>query len=139
MLAPLRYTPSALPRSHTTFLPPAGCEQELAGLLAGRPDVVVHRLAGLFGQFEPDRPPGLFLAYGRSIAGITIRCNVLDLESDDIAASQLAVDGQIEHRQITRSLLDLELGPDRPDVFLPQGRLGPYQLSFVPGYPLESG
>ena len=65
------------------------------GLLTGRPDVVVHRLAGLFRQFEPDRPPGLFLAYGRAIAGITIRRNVLDPESDDIAAPQLAVDGQI--------------------------------------------
>ena len=95
---PLRHTPSVLPRSHTPFLPSAGCEQELAGLLTRRPDVVVHRLAGLFRQFEPDRPPGLFLAYGRAIAGITIRRNVLDPESDDIAASQLAVDGQIEHR-----------------------------------------
>src|SRR5271165_6604827 len=65
---PLRHTPSVLPRSHTPFLPSAGCEQELAGLLTGRPDVVVHRLAGLFRQFEPDRPPGLFLAYGRAIA-----------------------------------------------------------------------
>jgi len=60
-----------------------------------------------------------------------------DLESDDIAASQLAVDGEIEHRQITRSLLDLELGPDCPNVLLPERWLGPYQLSFVPRYPLE--
>jgi hypothetical protein len=36
-----------------------------------------------------------------------------------IAASQLAVDGQIEYREIARSLLDLELGPDRPNVLLP--------------------
>jgi hypothetical protein len=136
---PLRYTPSVLPRSHTPLLPSAGCEHEFAGLLTGRPDVVVHCLTSLFRQFEPDRPPGLFLAYGRSIARITIRRNVFDLESDDIAASQLAVDGQIEHREIARSLLDLELGPDRPDVLLPQGRLGPYQLSLVPGYPLECG
>jgi hypothetical protein len=100
----------------------ASCEQELAGLFAGRPDVVIHRLAGLFRQFEPYRPSGLFLAYGRPIDGIAIRRNVLDLKSDDIAASELAVDGQIEHGQITRSLLDLELGPDRPNVFLPQGQ-----------------
>jgi hypothetical protein len=51
--------------------------------------------------------------------GIAIRSNILDLKSDNIAASQLAVDGQIEHRQIADPLLDLELGPDRPDVLLP--------------------
>jgi hypothetical protein len=101
------------------FLPSAGCEQELAGFLAGRPDVVVHRLAGLFRQFKPDGPPSLFLAHGSPINGIAIRSDVLDFESDDIAASQFAVDGQIEHRQIACSLLDLELGPDRPDMLLP--------------------
>ena len=46
---------------------------------------------------------------------------------------------QIEQGQITRSLVDLELGPDRPDVFLSQRRLGSNQLSFVPGYPPGGG
>src|SRR5579862_6699664 len=95
---------SVLPRGHTSFLPSVSCEQELAGLLSGCPDVTVNRLAGLFGQFEPDRTPGLYLAHGCPIDVIAIRRNVLDLESDDIAASQLAVDGQIEHRQITLAL-----------------------------------
>jgi hypothetical protein len=45
--------------------------------------------------------------------------HVLDLKSDNVATSQFAVDGQIEQRQITDSLLDLKLGPDRPNVFLP--------------------
>jgi hypothetical protein len=79
------------------------------------------------------------LAGGRPIDGIAIRSNVLDLERDDIATSQLAVDGQIEQGQITGSLVDLEFGPDRPDVFLPQWRLGSDQLSFIPGYPFGGG
>jgi hypothetical protein len=66
----------------------------------------------LLSQFKPDGPPGLFLPNGRPIDGIAIRSNVLNLKGDDIATSQLAVDGQIEHGQITRSLVDLELGPD---------------------------
>jgi hypothetical protein len=74
-------------------LPTRACEQELAGFLVIRPDVVVHRLAGLFGQFKPDRSLGLFLAHRRPIDGIAICGNILDSESDDIAASQLAVDG----------------------------------------------
>jgi hypothetical protein len=101
------------------FLLAAGCEQELARLLTSRSDVVVDRLAGLFRQFKPDGPPSLSLTDGCPVGTIAIRSNVLDLESDDIAASQLAVDGQIEQRQIAGSLLDLEFGPDRPDVFLP--------------------
>jgi hypothetical protein len=53
------------------------------------------------------------------IDGISIRSDILDLQSDEIAASQLAVDGKIEYRQITRPLLNLEFGPDSPDMLLP--------------------
>ena len=88
----------------------------------------------MFRQFKPDGSSGLFLPNGRPIDGIPIWRNVLDLEGDDITTPQLAVDGQIEHGQITDSLVDLELGPDRPYVFLPQWWLGSNQLSFVPRY-----
>ena len=73
-----------------------GREQELAGFLAGRLDVIIHRLAGLFRQFKPDRSPGLSLAHGCPIGTIAIWSNVLDLERNDITASQFAIDGQIE-------------------------------------------
>src|SRR5450759_1227688 len=116
---PLRQEPSVLARRHMVLLPAAGCEQEFSGFLGGRPDVVIHRLAGLFRQFKSYGSPILSLAHGCPVGTIAVRSNVLDLDSDDIAASQFAVDGQIEHRQIARSLLYLELGPDRPDVFLP--------------------
>jgi hypothetical protein len=54
---------------------------------------------------------------------ISIWSNVLDLEGDDIAAAQLAVDGHIEQRQIADSFLDLQLGADRPDMLWSQWRL----------------
>src|SRR5664280_1159789 len=101
------------------FLLAAGCEQEHARLLTGRLGVVIHRLAGLFRQFKPDGSSSFSLAHGCPVGTIAIESNVLDLECDDIAASQFAVDSQIKHRQITGSLLDLELGPDSPDMFLP--------------------
>jgi hypothetical protein len=93
----------------------------------------------LLRQFKPDGPPGLSLPNGRPIEGIAIRSNFLDLEADDIATSQLAVDSQIEHGKIPRSLVNQELGPDRPDVFLPQRGLCSNQLPFVPRYPLGGG
>jgi hypothetical protein len=70
---------------------------------------------------------------------VAIRSNILDLQGNDVATAQFAVDGQIEHGQIPRSLVDLEFGPDRPDVFLPQRWLCSDQLPFVPGYPLGGG
>ena len=101
------------------FLYTAGCEQKLTRRLSGRPDVVIYRLAGLFRQFKPNGSPGLSLAHGCPVGTIAIRSNVLDLEGDDITASQFAVDGRIEQRQIAGSLLDLELGPDPPNMLLP--------------------
>jgi hypothetical protein len=59
--------------------------------------------------------------------------DVVDPEGDDITASQLAVDGEIEHRQVSSTSFDLELGPDRPDMLWPQRGLCSNQLAFVPG------
>src|SRR6202030_2963114 len=52
----------------------------------------------------------------------------------DITAAQLAVDGEVEHRQVPGASLDLQLGPDRPDMLWPQrGLCSNNQLAFVPG------
>ena len=65
-------------------------------------EVVIDSLPGLLGQFEPDGLSGLLLAHCRAINDITAGSNILDLQGDDIAAAQLAIDGEIEHRQITQ-------------------------------------
>ena len=75
-------------------------------------------MAGLFRQLKSNGALGLSLAYASPVGAITVRGDVLDLEGNDIAASQFAVDGQIEQRQIADSLLDLELGPDPPNMLL---------------------
>jgi hypothetical protein len=68
---------------------------------------------------------------------VSVRGNVFDLDRNDIAPSQLAIDCEIEHRQIAGSLLDLQLGPNGPDVPCEQRRFRPDQLSFVPGRALR--
>jgi hypothetical protein len=40
------------------------------------------------------------------------KCNIIDFESDNIAAAELAVDRQVEQGQVARFALDLELGAD---------------------------
>jgi len=59
---------------------------------------------------------GFSLADHGAIDGHTMWGDIFNLQADHIAAAQLAVDGQIEHGQISGALLHLKLGPDRPDV-----------------------
>jgi len=72
-------------------------------------------------------------------ARMPIRGNVIDPYGDDVTATQLAVDGEVEQCQIAHLLLDLERGADCPNVFLPQRRSGSDQFPFVPGNPLGGG
>src|SRR6476619_3415846 len=57
-------------------------------------EVVVNGLARLLRQLEADWTPGLSLAHRRTGEGISARGNVFDLHRDDIAASQLAINGE---------------------------------------------
>ena len=91
-------------------------EQELARLLVGSTDVVINRLPGLLGHLEANRLTGLLLPDRGPIEGVSTGGNILDLESDNIATAQFAIDGKIEHGQVSRLSFDLELRPDRPDV-----------------------
>jgi hypothetical protein len=109
----------------------AACKQELAELLSGGLDVVINRLPRLFGQLEPDGMSGFPLTDGGAINGDPMRGHILDLEADDIAASELAVDGKIKHSEIACSALDLQLGPDCPDMLRSQRGLGAEQFALV--------
>jgi hypothetical protein len=104
---PRRDKPCVLPRRHAPCRATATGEQKLARFLAGDPYIVLDHLAGLLRQFEPDGLPGLLLSHLRPINCVPARSDILDFEGDDIAPTQLTVDGQIEHRQVARSLLDL--------------------------------
>jgi len=79
----------------------------------------------LFRQLEPDWLPGFLLPHRRPIDCVSAGRDILHLEGDNIAATELAIDGQIEHRQVARPSLDLQLGPDRPDLLWPERRLCP--------------
>jgi hypothetical protein len=66
----------------------------------------------LLSQLEPYGPAGLLLSYRCPIDGQSTRCDVLDLEGNDVAAPQLAIDGEIEHCEVTCAPADLKLGAD---------------------------
>jgi hypothetical protein len=78
--------------------------------------VLVDRLTRLLGDLEPDRKTGLVLANGRTVYGIAMWRDVLDPEPHHIAATQLAVDREIEERQFPRAPCELQPRPNGPDL-----------------------
>jgi hypothetical protein len=89
-------------------------EQELVRLLIGGSDVIIDRLPGLLRHLKPNRLAGLPLAHRSAIDRVTVRSDLLDPQTDDVASSELTIDGQIEHGQVACTLSHLELGADRP-------------------------
>ena len=105
----------------------------LASLGAVAATVVIDSLARLVCQLELHRPSRLPLANGRASDRVAAGRYVLDLESHHVAATQLAVDGQVEHGEVARSTLDHQASSDRSDVLWSQWGLRPDQLALVPG------
>src|SRR5215469_16003833 len=120
---PFADQPSILPCRNSSVAAATAGKEVLTWLLVGGPDVVVDCLTGLLGHLEPDRLAGLLPAHRGAIDGMSVRRNIFHLQADDVAASQLAIDGQIEHREIACSSLDLQFAPNRPNVFWPKRRL----------------
>jgi len=97
------------------LLGPTLCgKKELSVLPVRHTQVVINRLPGLFGDLEPYRSAGLLLADRRTLNGVSVWGNVLDFESDDIATTQLAIDGEIEQRKVALAVCHLKLSADRP-------------------------
>ena len=79
----------------------AAGEKIITGLLTLACEVNVDRLSGLLGDLELNWPAGLSLPNRGPVDRVAVWRNILDLEADDIASSELAVHGEVEKRQIT--------------------------------------
>jgi hypothetical protein len=95
-------------------------------------EVVIDGLARLLGQLKSNWSPGLSLTHRRSINCVPIGSKVIDPDGDDVAAPQFTADGKIEHRQVTRTPLNLEHGANCPDVLL-AGAVAPINLPLFQG------
>ena len=91
------------------------------------------------GQFELHRLLGLPLHDHRSGHYLTGVRHVPNPQIDEITATQLAVDCQVEHGQIADLVFIMEVDPNSPDVLWLQGWLLADQLAFVPGFPCLIG
>src|SRR6516165_12658188 len=107
--------------------------------LVGCRQILIDRLPGLLGELESYRPTGLSLAHGCPLYCMAVGGDVIDPDGDQVTSSQLAVDGEIEQRQLSHLPLDLKPGSYGPDMPLPQGCSGSDQFAFIPGDPLRGG
>src|SRR5690242_18812279 len=104
---PIRNQAGVLPSRHAASGGVPTREQKFARPFAGGCQIVIDSLSGLLGQFKPNGMTGFLLANRCSIGCIAIRCNILDFQSNNVAAAKLTVDCQIEHRKISCSSLQL--------------------------------
>src|SRR5471030_2780029 len=75
---------------------------------------------------------GLLLSYRCTIRRVSSGSDIPDLDCDDVTATKLAVNRQIKHGKVAKATPDLELRPNRPDMFGSQRWLCPGQLALVP-------
>ena len=99
-------------RCHAAVRTTTACEQELAGSFVSSLQIIIDGLACLFAQFKPDGPSGLLLSNRRAIRGISVCSNVLDFDCDDVTATKLAIDRQIEHGKVASAAFDLKFRSD---------------------------
>jgi hypothetical protein len=88
----------------------------------------------LLGDLKLDRALGLLLHDHRPRHDPSALDDIVDAESHQIAASQLAVYGEVEQREFPGSMIQLQPNPDSPDLFQLQWGLLAEQLTFVPRY-----
>src|ERR1700758_2198005 len=97
---------------------------------------IMDRGPGLLGDFELHRSPCLFLDHGATVSHPAAGAYVVDLQADEIATSELAVDREVEQGKISLPTLQLKPNPNGPDIFRLERALLTDQAALVPGSPL---
>jgi hypothetical protein len=89
--------------------------------------------ANLVKESERNWLPGLLLDNGRAVLDSSVCNQLADLQLDQIAASEFAIDRQIEHGQIANSSLVLEMMADGQQMPGLEGGLGPIKRPLFHG------
>src|SRR5271165_6351289 len=110
----------------------AAREDVRASIRRSRVQPLLQRGAGLLHDLELNGPAGLVLDNRRPITHAPACGDVVDPKANEIAAAQLAIDGEIEQRQIARVVLHLKPDTNGPDLFRPQGTLLADEAALVP-------
>ena len=109
---PLGNEPRILAGGHAGVRTATTREQELARPLVGSPQIIIDGLAGLFAQFESNRPSSFLLSDGCAVRRVAAGGDILDPDRHDITPSKFTVDCQIEHGEVANAALNLKFCPD---------------------------
>src|ERR1051326_18814 len=93
---------------------------------------ILDRASGLLGDLELHRSARFLLNDRRAGADATANTDIVNPQPHEITTSELAVDREIEQREVAGSVLQLEPNSDRPHVLGLQGALLTNEASFVP-------
>jgi hypothetical protein len=130
--------PLVLPRADVRRTANAAREQVVLGLETGLDNPCLYRSACRWRDLELHRLPGLALRDDRARRNLSAMLDVAHLQRDQVAAAQLAVDAQIEQRQLARAALLLHARTNRPYVLRLERCLLPDELALVSGHALSS-
>src|SRR5487761_2049054 len=86
----------------------------------------------LLSDLELHRPPGLLLHDDCTGSDVTALDDIVHAETDQITATQLAINGEVEQREFARSMIQPQPNPDGPDFLQLKRGLLAKQLTFVP-------
>ena len=105
-----------LPCRDVRLLMKAARKEVLAVPWGGIGQPIADCCSGMLSDLELDWPPGFLLDYRGSVLHSVSDAYVAHPEPHEVAAPQLAVDGEIEQSEVTSALL--KLGPDAncPDI-----------------------
>jgi len=113
---------------------PAG-EQEVIRTKVGQIDPAGHGLAGWIGEFKLNRSSGLLLDHVRPCRRSISVGHIADPELDQIASPKLAVDSEIEEREVASTAGQLEPSTDCPNFLELERPLLPHEFVLVPRGP----
>jgi hypothetical protein len=93
----------------------------------------MYRGPGPLHDFELDRSPCLFLDHGATVSHPAAGAYVVDLQANQIATSEFAVDREVEQGKTSFLALQLKPNPNSPDIFRLERALLADQAALVPG------
>ena len=86
-------------------------------------DPLIHTESGVLGDLELYRAAGLALDNRHAFADVAADHQVGDLEANEIAATQLAVDREVEERQVAEIAREFEARTNGPNLLRQQRAL----------------
>src|SRR5690606_35512823 len=95
--------------------------------------------SGIARDLELNRSTGLLLDDHRPRANVMTGHQCADLELDQIATAQLAIDGEVKQRSVAHSALPIQEEPDCPNLPDLERPLGANLATGVPRRPTSGG